>query len=73
MVLGIDGQDQGDVSWESMDDYIEEIRRWDVSQYLPDDLLVNIERGAMSASLEARAPLLDHRVAELAFFCLQSS
>ncbi|WP_146176366.1 MULTISPECIES: asparagine synthase-related protein [unclassified Pseudomonas] len=46
-----------------MDDYIEEMHRWDVSQYLPDDLLVRVDRGAMSASLETRAPLLDHRVA----------
>ncbi|CAI8979541.1 hypothetical protein EMIT0196MI5_70147 [Pseudomonas sp. IT-196MI5] len=46
-----------------MDDYIEEMRRWDVSQCLPDDLLVKVDRGAMSVSLETRAPLLDHRVA----------
>ncbi|WP_313089518.1 asparagine synthase (glutamine-hydrolyzing) [Pseudomonas sp.] len=67
VVLGIDHHNQDVVSWESADDYIEEMRRWDVSQYLPDDLLVKVDRGAMSASLETRAPLLDHRVAELAF------
>lgn len=68
VVLGIDGQDQGGVSWEWVGDYIEEMRRWDVSQYLSDDLLVKADRSAMSASPETRAPLLDHRVAELAFF-----
>jgi asparagine synthase (glutamine-hydrolysing) len=73
VVLGIDGQDQGGVSWEWVGDYIEEMRRWDVSQYLSDDLLVKADRSAMSASPETRAPLLDHRVAELAFFCLQSN
>jgi asparagine synthase (glutamine-hydrolysing) len=67
VVLGAGGQGQGAICWESADDYIEEMRRWDVSQYLPDDLLVKVDRGAMSASLETRAPLLDHRVAELAF------
>ncbi|PVZ32934.1 asparagine synthase (glutamine-hydrolysing) [Pseudomonas sp. CC120222-01a] len=45
------------------------MRRWDVNQYLPDDLLVKVDRATMHSSLESRAPLLDHRVAELAF-CL---
>ncbi|MEN5314148.1 asparagine synthase (glutamine-hydrolyzing) [Pseudomonas koreensis] len=67
VVIGADAQLASIVDWESADDYIEEMRRWDVSQYLPDDLLVKVDRGAMSASLETRAPLLDHRVAELAF------
>lgn len=67
VVLGIDHHNQDLATWESAGDYIEEMRRWDVSQYLPDDLLVKVDRGAMSASLETRAPLLDHRVAELAF------
>jgi asparagine synthase (glutamine-hydrolysing) len=46
---------------------VHQMRRWDVRQYLPDDLLVKVDRAAMSASLETRAPLLDHRVAEFAF------
>lgn len=67
LVLGTTGAYPGQISWPQTDNPIEAMRRWDVSQYLVDDLLVKVDRASMSASLESRAPLLDHRVVEAAF------
>src|SRR6476659_9535910 len=38
----------------------------DTMSYLPDDLMVKMDRATMAHSLEARAPLLDHVLVEFA-------
>jgi asparagine synthase (glutamine-hydrolysing) len=46
---------------------IDSLTRIDFESYLPDDILVKVDRASMSVSLEVRAPLLDQHLIEFAF------
>jgi asparagine synthase (glutamine-hydrolysing) len=70
IVLGYDHRDTHDErNWSPVSGggITEQMLWFDLIGYLPDDILVKLDRAAMAVSLETRVPFLDRRILDLAW------